>query len=77
MSSKNSPSEISYISLEVVLEIHKRQLKEFGGSDGIRNQYRRILPFHEMPKDPIAEMTRQNHKLKMYRYHLRVWHRCQ
>jgi death-on-curing protein len=38
MSSKNSPNEISYISLEVVLEIHKRQLKEFGGSDGIRNQ---------------------------------------
>lgn len=38
MSSKSSPSEISYISLEVVLEIHKRQLKEFGGADGIRNQ---------------------------------------
>jgi len=37
MSSKNSPSEPFYISLEVVLEIHQRQLKEFGGSDGIRN----------------------------------------
>ncbi len=31
-------SETLFISLEVVLEIHKRQLKEFGGSDGIRNQ---------------------------------------
>lgn len=38
MSSKNSPSEVLYISLEVVLEIHKRQLKDFGGADGIRNQ---------------------------------------
>ena len=38
MSLKNSPSEIFYISLEVVLEIHNRQLSEFGGSDGIRNQ---------------------------------------
>jgi death-on-curing protein len=38
MSSKNSPSEPFYISLEIVLEIHKRQLMEFGGSSGIRNQ---------------------------------------
>lgn len=38
MSSKNSQSEIHYISLEVVLEIHQRQLKEFGGADGIRNR---------------------------------------
>ena len=38
MSSKNSRSEIFYLSLDVVLEIHQRQLKEFGGSDGARNQ---------------------------------------
>jgi death on curing protein len=38
MYSKNSPSEPFYISLEVVVEIHRRQLKEFGGSDGIRNR---------------------------------------
>jgi death-on-curing protein len=38
MSSKNSPSEPFYISLDVVLEIHQRQLKEFGGADGIRNR---------------------------------------
>lgn len=37
MSSRNSPSEPFYISLDVVLEIHQRQLKEFGGADGIRN----------------------------------------
>jgi len=38
MSSKNSRSETFYLSLDVVLEIHQRQLKEFGGSVGIRNQ---------------------------------------
>jgi death on curing protein len=38
MSSRNSPSEPFYISLDVVLEIHQRQLKEFGGADGIRNR---------------------------------------
>jgi death-on-curing protein len=38
MSSKNSPSEPFYISLEVVLEIHQRQLREFGGAEGIRNR---------------------------------------
>jgi death-on-curing protein len=38
MSSKNLLSETLYISLDVVLEIHRRQLKEFGGSDGIRNR---------------------------------------
>ena len=38
MSSKNSPSEPFYISLEVVLEIHQRQLREFGGADGVRNR---------------------------------------
>lgn len=38
MSSKNSPSEPFYISLDAVIEIHKRQLKEFGGADGIRNR---------------------------------------
>jgi len=38
MSSKSSRSEILYLSLEVVLEIHQRQLKEFGGADGIRNR---------------------------------------
>jgi len=38
MSSKSSPSEPFYISLEVVLEIHQRQLKDFGGADGIRNR---------------------------------------
>jgi death-on-curing protein len=38
MSLKNSPSEPFYISLKVVLEIHQRQLKEFGGADGIRNR---------------------------------------
>lgn len=38
MSSKNLLSETLYISLDAVLEIHKRQLIEFGGSDGIRNQ---------------------------------------
>lgn len=37
MSSRNSPSEPFYISLDVVLETHQRQLKEFGGADGIRN----------------------------------------
>ncbi len=37
MSSKNSLSEIFYISLDVVLEIHQRQLKEYGGAGGIRN----------------------------------------
>jgi prophage maintenance system killer protein len=37
MSSKSSPSDPFYISLAVVLEIHQRQLKEFGGADGIRN----------------------------------------
>ena len=34
MSSRNSQNEPFYISLEVVLEIHQRQLKEFGGADG-------------------------------------------
>lgn len=38
MSSKNSQNEILYVSLEVVLEIHRRQLAEFGGAAGIRNQ---------------------------------------
>lgn len=38
MSSKNSPSEPFYISIEVVLEIHQRQLREFGGVDGLRNR---------------------------------------
>jgi len=38
MSSKNSPSEPFFISLNVVLEIHKRQLRDFGGADGIRNR---------------------------------------
>lgn len=38
MSLKNSLNEPFYISLEVVLEIHQRQLKEFGGDDGIRNR---------------------------------------
>ena len=38
MSSRNSPSEPFYISLDVVLEIHQRQLKEFGGAEGIRNR---------------------------------------
>lgn len=37
MSLKNSPSEHFYISLDVVLEIHQGQLREFGGADGIRN----------------------------------------
>lgn len=38
MSLKSSPSNPFYISLSVVLEIHKRQLQEFGGAEGIRNQ---------------------------------------
>ncbi|MEK6772531.1 MAG: hypothetical protein AABY64_01205 [Bdellovibrionota bacterium] len=38
MFSKNSQNEPFYISLDVVLEIHRRQLKAFGGADGIRNQ---------------------------------------
>lgn len=38
MSSRNSQSEPFYVSLDVVLEIHQRQLKEFGGADGIRNR---------------------------------------
>lgn len=38
MSSRNSLNEPFYISLEVVLKIHTRQLKEFGGLDGIRNR---------------------------------------
>ncbi len=38
MSSKNLRSEILYISLDVVLEIHSRQLEEFGGASGIRSQ---------------------------------------
>ncbi len=38
MSSKNSPNNPFYISIEVVLEIHQRQLRDFGGSDGIRNR---------------------------------------
>ena len=38
MSSRNSQSESFYISLDVVLEIHQCQLKEFGGADGIRNR---------------------------------------
>jgi death-on-curing protein len=37
MSSKNSQNEPFYLSLEVVLQIHERQLKEFGGASGIRN----------------------------------------
>lgn len=31
-------NEIFYISLEVVMEIHQRQLREFGGADGLRNR---------------------------------------
>ncbi|MEQ1664330.1 MAG: hypothetical protein ABL927_03025 [Bdellovibrionales bacterium] len=38
MSLKNSQNDILYISIEVALEIHFRQLREFGGSDGIRSQ---------------------------------------
>ena len=38
MYSRNSLSEPFYISLEVVLEIHQRQLREFGGANGIRNR---------------------------------------
>ena len=38
MSSKSSPSEPFYLSLDVVPEIHQRQLREFGGADGIRNR---------------------------------------
>lgn len=38
MSSRNSQSEPFYISLDVVLEIHQRQLIEFGGANGIRNR---------------------------------------
>lgn len=38
MFSRNSLNEPFYISLDVVLEIHQRQLKEFGGADGIRNR---------------------------------------
>lgn len=38
MSSENSLNNIFYISMNVVLEIHKRQLAEFGGADGIRNK---------------------------------------
>ncbi len=38
MSSRNSQSEPFYISLDVVLEIHQRQLKEFGGAEGIRSR---------------------------------------
>lgn len=37
MSLKSSLSNPFYISLEVVLKIHKRQLQEFGGAEGIRN----------------------------------------
>ena len=49
MSSRNSPSEPFYISLDVVLEIHQRQLKEFGGADGIRN-YSGLEAAVESPK---------------------------
>lgn len=38
MSSRNSLNEPFYISLDVVFEIHQRQLREFGGADGIRNR---------------------------------------
>ena len=38
MSLKSSPSDFHYLSLEVVLELHRRQLAEFGGAEGIRNQ---------------------------------------
>ncbi len=38
MSSRNSQNEVFYISLDVVMEIHQRQIKEFGGADGVRNQ---------------------------------------
>lgn len=38
MSSKSSQSNFHYISIDVVLEIHRRQLAEFGGAEGIRNQ---------------------------------------
>lgn len=38
MSSKSLLSEPFYLSLEVILEIHQRQLKNFGGADGIRNR---------------------------------------
>lgn len=27
-----------YISMDVVLEIHRRQIKEFGGAEGLRNK---------------------------------------
>jgi len=37
MSSKSSPNNLFYISLEVVFEIHRLQLQEFGGADGVRN----------------------------------------
>ncbi len=37
MSSENSLSNFFYISMDVVYEVHKRQLAEFGGADGIRN----------------------------------------
>jgi death-on-curing protein len=49
MSSRNSQSEPFYISLDVVLEIHQRQLKEFGGADGIRN-YSGLEAAVESPK---------------------------
>jgi death-on-curing protein len=49
MSSRNSPSEPFCISLDVVLEIHQRQLKEFGGADGIRNRSG-LEPAVESPK---------------------------
>lgn len=38
MSLKNLQNEMHYISLDVVLEIHQRQLQEFGGANGIRSQ---------------------------------------
>lgn len=38
MSSKNLLNEPFYISLDVVLEIHRRQLSDFCGAEGIRNR---------------------------------------
>jgi len=38
MSLKSLQSNPFYISFEVVLEIHQRQLKNFGGLEGLRNR---------------------------------------
>ena len=37
MSLKNSLNSFFYISIDGVIEIHKRQLTDCGGADGIRN----------------------------------------